>query len=144
MITICAERTPELLTGLSDIWEQSVRATHTFLSKADIDNIQPFVHIGLKEIETLLTITDQKRIVGFIGIENRKIEMLFLHPDYLGRGLGKQLLTTAIEKYQVYYVDVNEQNPNALAFYLSKGFKVIERSELDDQGNKFPVLRMSL
>lgn len=144
MINFQKERPASLVTELTNIWQKSVRATHTFLTEDDINNIKPVVNTGLKEIETLLTIADKERIVGFIGIKDQKIEALFLHPDYLGRGLGKQLLKTAIELYQVRYLDVNEQNPNALAFYLSQGFKVVERSEIDDLGNNFPILRMKL
>ena len=32
----------------------------------------------------------------------------------------------------------------ALAFYLHQGFQVTERSELDDMGNSWPLLRMRL
>ena len=40
-------------------------------------------------------------------------------------------------------VDVNEQNPRAVGFYLSNGFVVAGRSSTDSQGQPFPLLHMS-
>ena len=37
---------------------------------------------------------------------------------------------------------VNEQNPQARGFYEHMGFAVRERSELDEQGNPYPILFM--
>ena len=39
-------------------------------------------------------------------------------------------------------LDVNEQNPQAYCFYQKQGFKKYSRSELDGQGNPFPVLHL--
>jgi putative acetyltransferase len=39
-------------------------------------------------------------------------------------------------------VDVNEQNPAAVRFYLACGFAVVGRSEVDDAGRPFPLLHM--
>jgi putative acetyltransferase len=41
-------------------------------------------------------------------------------------------------------VDVNEQNIKAVNFYKKSGFEIIERSEKDDQGRNYPLLRMKL
>ncbi|OAT53609.1 histone acetyltransferase [Providencia heimbachae ATCC 35613] len=41
-------------------------------------------------------------------------------------------------------IDVNEQNPQAVGFYQHMGFSQYRRSELDGQGNPFPVLHMRL
>ena len=42
----------------------------------------------------------------------------------------------------VEYVDVNEQNPDAVKFYERMGFRTFHRDATDDQGNPFPILRM--
>jgi hypothetical protein len=39
-------------------------------------------------------------------------------------------------------LDVNEQNPEATRFYEAMGFVVVDRSELDTQGQPFPLLHM--
>ena len=37
---------------------------------------------------------------------------------------------------------VNEQNPQAKGFYEHMGFHVYKRTELDEQGNPYPLLYM--
>ena len=70
--------------------------------------------------------------------------MLFVHPDYRGKQVGKKLLTYSIEKMNVRKVDVNEQNDQAVGFYKRFGFETISRSELDATGKPYPVLHMEL
>ena len=70
--------------------------------------------------------------------------MLFVSPNCFGKGMGKQLVRTAIEHYHIRYVDVNEQNPQAEGFYRHLGFHTFERTETDEQGNPFPILKMKL
>ncbi|HGS9108535.1 TPA: GNAT family N-acetyltransferase [Clostridioides difficile] len=72
------------------------------------------------------------------------MEMLFIEDKYRGNGIGKKLIKYAIDKYNVKYVDVNEQNKKAVGFYIHLGFKVFDRSEIDGQGNPFPILHMKL
>jgi putative acetyltransferase len=54
------------------------------------------------------------------------------------------LLQYAIAEFGVNEVDVNEQNPQGVAFYRYMGFEPVGRSELDGQGNPFPLLHMRL
>ncbi|PBF42163.1 GNAT family N-acetyltransferase [Clostridioides difficile] len=126
------------------VWESSVRATHDFLTEKDIESLIPLVEIGLKEVENIVCIKDNDIIKGFIGIDKDKIEMLFIEDKYRGNGIGKKLIKYAIDKYNVRYVDVNEQNKKAVGFYIHLGFKVFDRSEIDGQGNPFPILHMKL
>lgn len=70
------------------------------------------------------------------------LEMLFVSDEYRGRGTGKQLLQYGIENYGVNELSVNEQNPLAKGFYEYMGFKIYKRTELDEQGNPYPLLYM--
>lgn len=79
-----------------------------------------------------------------MGIESDKIEMLFLSPDCIGQRWGSRLIDLAVCVYGVTRVDVNEQNELAARFYRHKGFRVIARDELDEQGNPFPILHLGL
>lgn len=81
---------------------------------------------------------------GFIGVAEQKIEMLFLAPNYIGKGLWKKLTNFAFSTLRADKVDVNEQNTNAVKFYEKIGFKTYERTEKDDQGMEYPLLRMKL
>lgn len=142
MITINPNRTDTLVDALTTLWEASVRATHHFLVEDDIQKLIPFVKTGLSGIETLVIADDGINPVAFMGVESGKIEMLFVSPSYFGKGVGRELAELAISQYEVRYVDVNEQNPQAIGFYEHIGFELFERTELDEQGNPFPILKM--
>ena len=143
IITLVKEqRNREWIENLLKIWEASVRASHLFLTETDILRLTPQAEGALQCIETLWVMQDDQRPVGFMGVQERKIEMLFLHPDYFRKGLGKELVEHAFRELHVEYVDVNEQNPNATKFYERMGFKVFKRNECDSEGNPFPILEM--
>ena len=135
------ERTDALIAVLTDIWETSVRATHTFLTEADIAALRDYVPDALRAVEHLTVLLDDKgQPAGFCGVDGHRLEMLFLHPDMIGKGAGRQLVQHAFDEYQVNAVCVNEQNPNAAAFYRRMGFVLDHRTECDEQGRPFPLL----
>ncbi|WP_155550015.1 GNAT family N-acetyltransferase, partial [Cronobacter sakazakii] len=82
------------------------------------------------------------KCAGFVGVLDEKIEMLFVEPQVFGRGIGKALLTFACEQQGARFVDVNEQNPSAIAFYEHMGFVHTGRSPLDGEGQPYPLLHM--
>ena len=139
-----AVRTEVLLDQLLRLWEDSVRATHHFLTGDDVARLAPVVRQALASVAHLAVAWHAKRPVGFVGIEGRKIEMLFVAPTCLGCGFGRALADLAIREYGCSLVDVNADNQPAEGFYRHLGFEPFERSETDDQGNPFPILRMKL
>ncbi len=142
MITINPDRTDVLIEALTTLWEASVRATHHFLTEDNIQKLVPFVKVGLSSIKTLIIAHENNNPIAFMGIEAYKIEMLFVSPDYFGKGFGRKLAGLGISEYGVRYVDVNEQNPQAIGFYRHIGFEVFVHMEFDEQGNPFPILKM--
>ena len=70
--------------------------------------------------------------------------MLFLAPEERGKGLGRKLVQYGMERFDIREVTVNEQNPQARGFYEHMGFCVCQRSELDEQGRPYPILKMRL
>lgn len=139
------ERTEILINQLLEVWEDAVKATHTFLSNEEIEKIKEYVPQALKGISHLIIAIDEnENPIAFMGIEENKIEMLFIKNSERGKGLGKRLLNYGIVNYNVNELAVNEQNQQAKGFYERMGFKVYQRNELDDQGNPYPVLYMRL
>ena len=137
------ERTSEVISQLTNVWEQSVKATHLFLSESEIDEIKPFVPMALQEIPYLIIAEDKDGApIGFMGVENKKIEMLFISPDFRGKGIGKEFIRYGDEMFSVNEVTVNEQNPQAIGFYERMGFMVYKRTELDEQSRPYPLLYM--
>lgn len=52
-----------------------------------------------------------------MGVYETTLEMLFVDNQYQGKGIGKELLTYAIQRLGINKVDVNEQNIQAVGFY---------------------------
>ena len=124
------------------IWEKSVLATHDFLSSSDFEEIKEFVnHFDFKNLQ-VFCLTKENLVVGFIGVVEKKGEMLFLDPKYFGQGLGLRLLNFAVNELNIDKLDVNEQNTKAIKFYQKFGFEIYERTDKDDQGRNYPLLRM--
>lgn len=130
------------LSGLLETWESSVRATHAFLSEADIAALRPRVLEGLEAV-SLWIAREGGRIAGFAGIRGHMLEMLFVRADMREQGIGSALMRRALEE-GVFRLDVNEQNPQAVGFYERMGFERIGRSAMDGQGRPFPLLHMRL
>ncbi len=145
-------RSKNLVANLVELWEKSVRATHTFLSEAEILKIKEYVPYAICNVETLLILFDKSensektnsRPLGFMGIENKKIEMLFLSPNSHRKGFGKMLVQYGSENYSAEEVTVNEQNPKAKGFYEHLGFKTYKTSANDEQRNPYPIAWMRL
>tara|TARA_R110002012_G_scaffold263485_2_gene446636 strand:- start:711 stop:1013 length:303 start_codon:yes stop_codon:yes gene_type:complete len=85
-----------------------------------------------------------RQILGFCGVHEGNIEMLFVSPASVNIGIGRVLTEYAISAQQATKVDVNEQNPKALGFYQRLGFNIVGRSELDGQGKPYPILHLAL
>lgn len=131
--------------AIVDLWEASVRASHNFLPEEDIQYYKPLILNDYLTAVELRCAKDKKgNILGFIGVAERKIEMLFVAPEHFGKGVGKFLLQNAVNELGATKVDVNEQNPEALVFYQYMGFKITGRSSVDSQGKPYPLLHMEL
>lgn len=139
------DKKPELMEVLLDIWESSVRATHTFLSEEEIQQIKTYVPQALAGVEHLAVAEDDAgNRLGFLGAEHGRLEMLFLAPQARGKGLGKELLRFGMERYGIRELTVNEQNPQAAGFYEHLGFETYKRTALDEEGSPYPLLYMRL
>jgi len=139
------EKTPSLLEQLIVVWEKSVKATHLFLSDNEIEKIKKYIPQSLTVIAHLIIAESEVGFpVAFMGIEEQKLEMLFISPEERGKGLGRKLIQYGMENYSVNKLAVNEQNPLAKGFYEHIGFQVYKRTDHDEQGNPYPLLYMKL
>ena len=136
-------RTPQLIEELLNVWEASVRATHLFLSDAEVKSIKEYVPQALEGVEHLI-IVEAEKPVAFMGTQNGRLEMLFITPEERGKGIGKRLMQYGFQNYGVTEVTVNEQNSQAVGFYEHMGFKTYKRTDLDEKGSPYPLLYMKL
>lgn len=130
---------------LLEIWEASVRATHDFLAEEDLQELKPLIlEQYFDAVDLRCAKSNSGEILGFCGVHDGNIEMLFISPDVRGKGIGALLTANAIENQGASKVDVNEQNEQAIGFYQHIGFTVTGRSLLDGQGKPYPLLHMAL
>lgn len=66
-------RTPKLLSELLKIWEDSVRATHLFLSDEEVSQIKEYVPQALSGVDHLIVAENEKgEPIAFMGFETYK------------------------------------------------------------------------
>ena len=128
------DRTPQLIDKLLKVWENSVRATHKFLSNEEILEIKKYVPQALNDIAHLIIDTDEnENPIAFIGIEGNKLEMLFIASEYRGKGIGTKLIETMLKLlknkgYKKTSLAVQKDN-YAVKMYKKVGFKIINENE---------------
>ncbi|WP_409039537.1 acetyltransferase [Klebsiella sp. BIGb0407] len=137
--------TAEDYPALTELWEASVRATHDFLTETHISTLRKQIqNVYMPQLPLWMAVNEAGIVLGFIACHERRVEMLFVSPQSRGTGTGKALMQYAITTLAANEVDVNEQNPQAVGFYLHMGFESVGRSELDGEGNPFPLLHLRL
>lgn len=79
------DRNLELIQILLQVWESSVKAIHLFLSDDERNKIKQYVPQALKEVPHLIIAENEKGSpVGFMGIANQMLEMLFVSNENRG------------------------------------------------------------
>lgn len=73
---------------------------------------------------------------------------LYIHPDYLGQGVGKQLWQAYLQHLALGVkrvdLEVEPQNTRAIQFYTRLGFQAIGINEAETLGYTMKTMRMSL
>ena len=133
---------PDDTDALVDVWRRAVEATHDFLAPDDVRELEAAVRDEYLGAVDLTGAAVGGRGGGVGGAGGPRVGMLFVDPVLHGRGIGRALLDAVGRGLPVVELDVNEQNPGALAFYRALGFEVTGRSETDDQGRPFPLLHL--
>lgn len=129
---------------LVQVWESAVKATHDFLKEDDFEfykNLMPqFLNaVALKSLKD-----ENGQILGFMGTAEGNLEMLFVHAEARGKGIGKKLLNHALQDLKITKVDVNKDNAQAVGFYERFGFQTYKISEADAFGKPYPIVHMNL
>jgi putative acetyltransferase len=127
--------------SLLRVWRAAVEATHAFLRPGDLERYAVVVRSA---IPTLTVTVAERRgaVLGFAGCAGARLEMLFVDPAVHGQGVGSALLARATAGHRVVELDVNEQNPQARAFYARRGFVEVGRSAHDGAGRPYPLLHL--
>lgn len=128
---------------LFDIWHQAVLATHHFLPEKDREEIATAVKTQYLPQADLVVLTDaDDRPLGFMGCTDNNIDALFVDPQSHGQGIGRRFIDRVKDDFDHVKVQVNEQQPQAHAFYRSCGFVDVKRDPTDDAGRPFPIVHL--
>lgn len=77
-----------------------------------------------------------KKVIGYIIFwiikDEAQINNMAIHPDYRGRGYGKEMLSTTLEEMRasgirIVTLEVRESNLKAFNLYKSLGFEAVSR-----------------
>jgi putative acetyltransferase len=135
--------TPADVPRALQIWRDAVDATHKFLSAEDRAEIDVMVANDFLPNAELWLAVDEGDTVGFLVMDGRMIDALFVDPAHHGRGVGTFLLDHALSLAPDALIDASEQATNALPFYLARGFRIVGRSPTDPQGRPYPLIHLS-
>ncbi|MFT2010156.1 N-acetyltransferase family protein [Pontibacter sp. 13R65] len=95
----------------------------------------------MKEGQKFMLLQEQERPIGFASISEKdvaqqvyKLNKIYLHPHYQGKGLGKVLLSSAeaaalTHGAQVLDLNVNRHN-RALHFYQACGYTLLQEVDI--------------
>lgn len=85
------------------------------------------------------------------GCSEMEITTLYVQPRHHGKGIGKRLLSAAVQHCREasassVWLTTNAENDPAIAFYLAQGFEHVGETEfwIEDQGYLNNVYRLSL
>ena len=126
------------------IWRAAVNATHDFLSPQDRAAIDVEAGAYLMSASLWVAVDARDRSIGFMALNEGRLDALFVDPDHRGQGVGRSLVSFATARQPVLETAVNAQNRQAVGFYRRLGFVETGRSRTDDQGRAYPLIRMRL
>ena len=134
------DATPDDHDALLAVWRRAVEATHHFLTPADVDGYETRLGAVLPRAAMRVAVGDDGVPAGFLAGRAGGVDALFVDPAVHGTGAGTALVDDAARRHAILTVAVNEQNPDAHAWYLRRGFVETGRSELDADGRPFPLV----
>jgi putative acetyltransferase len=124
-----------------EIWLKASRIGHPFLGEEVLLEQQALLRsVYLPLAESWLV--EAGRPIGFMSLLGAYIGGLFVDPDAMRSGVGRQLIMQAASLLGKLRVEVYEANLGARAFYASMGFRIAGRKPKDDAGRSFPLLKL--
>ena len=136
-------RKAEMATALQLTWETFLQFEAPDYSQQGIDSFYEFIsNQGIIDSLEFFGAFDNNTLRGVIATnDNRKhICCFFVSAAYQKQGIGKQLLNFVLNGEE----SINEQNPRAVGFYEYMGVETYKRTDLDEEGNIYPLLYMNL
>ena len=108
------------------IWLHTNSQAHHFIPSSYWNENFEMVKDMLPQAD--IYVYEEETIKGFIGIMNGYIAGLFVLEAEQSKGIGRQLLNVAQQKYPTLTLNVYEKNTRAIRFYEKHGFKITDES----------------
>jgi putative acetyltransferase len=136
---------PHHLTSMQDFW---VAAWTLTLPEIDFEQRRPWLACHLESLvaegtEIRVASIDDGALAGFVTVDpaNGHLDQICVAPDWWGCGVAEALLAAAREiSPDRLMLDVNADNPRAIAFYIREGFTEAGKDINSTSG--LPILRM--
>jgi putative acetyltransferase len=126
------------------IWRASVDATHDFLTPEDRLAIDAEAQAYLGSARLWVAVDPRDRPLAFMGLDQGRLESLFVDPAHRAQGVGRTLVSFAAFLHPILETEVNAQNEQAVGFYRRLGFVEVRHAPTDDQGRPYPIILMRL
>lgn len=76
----------------------------------------------------------QGQLCGYVGVDDGYVRGMSVAGNHSGKGIGTRLLRSAICKLGARRLHVFDQNKNALGFFRSQGFHVVDTHTDEETG----------
>lgn len=124
------------------VWREASHVGHPFLSEQDLDAQERVTRREHLPRADIVVAELDGAVVGFIATLGISVGGLFVAPGAQRLGLGRRLVEHAQARNTSLELAVYEANLSARAFYASLGFGAVGRSDRDDDGRPFSVLKL--
>lgn len=127
------------LDTIMSIWLKGNQQAHPFIDSQFFENNFELVKMLIPA--STIFVQDIDGVRGFIGLMDNYISGLFVDEQYRRQHVGQALIAKAKQLHNELNVLVYKQNTQAIAFYQSQGFQVVDQS-LNEETNE-PELLMT-
>ncbi|OKP79697.1 GNAT family N-acetyltransferase [Ensifer adhaerens] len=132
------------LKELSAIWFEASITAHAFVGEARLREQRLLIEtVYLPNAETWVAIRGGEP-AGFVSLLDDFIGGLFVSPRHQGAGIGRLLVSHALQLKGQLRLEVYTANSQAYAFYENLGFEEQSRRSEDDEGLPFENAQMLL
>ncbi len=125
-----------------DIWLSASIKAHDFVEasfwESQVENMR---NIYIPASETYVFESDSK-VVGFYSLYENNLAAIFVHPEFQGKGIGRQLISHAKKQKVSLTLSVYKENEDSYQFYLSQGFTVISEQTDELTGHQEYTMRI--
>lgn len=108
---------------VTDLWLDTNLKAHDFIPAQYWNGNYDAVKEMLPQAEVYVYEND-KKIQGFVGLNDEYIEGIFVSDEMQSQGIGKLLLGFVKEKRTKLHLNVYQKNIRAINFYQREGFEI--------------------